>query len=322
MLYAGENEQTILFAQNGNLYLLSVNINSEPELLLGYEDWYIQFPSWSPDGTQIAFSAILPNYATAAVNGEIFIANNDGSMMEQLTNNDANNIYPLWSPDGAQIAFTSDLDGDWEIYTINVDGSNLTKITDNDADDGGHNGFTWSPDGQYIAYVSDQNNRAQFDDGSIGVLSENIYVVDTHDTSSLINLTQGISECGAGNFYKNPVWSRNENQLFFAFSCGSAWNIYRLDMISTLDALDIPSYERVTNDLDRYHGREGLDISSDGSSIVFISSNAWRFEQPEGIENIFVFNIDEPAAQMIMLTENSDERISYESPRWRPIPTE
>ena len=50
-------------------------------------------PSWSPDGTKIAFTRFLDN------NGDIFVTNADGSGTPvNLTNNPADDQYPSWGP--------------------------------------------------------------------------------------------------------------------------------------------------------------------------------------------------------------------------------
>lgn len=97
-------------------------------------------PSWSPDGTKIAFAL---GYVTVGEN--IFVMNADGSNIQQLTHHTSTTIenrYPTWSPDGSQIAFASHQDGDYEIFVMNSDGTNLTQLTDNSVDD---TMLAWSP---------------------------------------------------------------------------------------------------------------------------------------------------------------------------------
>lgn len=83
-------------------------------------------PSWSPDGSTIAFAT------QRGGTGQIYVMNADGSGQTKLTNNSSWNDQPTWSPDGAMIAYTSsNRDGNNEIYVMNADGSGQTKLTNN-----------------------------------------------------------------------------------------------------------------------------------------------------------------------------------------------
>jgi TolB protein len=61
-------------------------------------------------------------------NWEIYIVGLDGTGLERLTNNAANDGLPVWSPDGRTIAFVSDQGGGWAVWAMSPDGSNQRKL--------------------------------------------------------------------------------------------------------------------------------------------------------------------------------------------------
>ena len=78
---------------------------------------------WSPDGTRLAFTSIRDG------NIEMYVMNDDGSNVQRLTNDPAEDWVGAWSPDGTRLAFHTNRDGNWEIYTVNVDGTGITNLT-------------------------------------------------------------------------------------------------------------------------------------------------------------------------------------------------
>ncbi|MEM7538380.1 MAG: SH3 domain-containing protein [Chloroflexota bacterium] len=83
-------------------------------------------PSWSPDGSRIAYISQEDG------NFEVYVIGADGSGKIRLTNDLASDGLPTWSPDGQWIAFRSDRGGSWAIYVVRPDGSDLRKIVDAD----------------------------------------------------------------------------------------------------------------------------------------------------------------------------------------------
>ena len=64
-----------------------------------------KFPSFSPDGKQVAFSLY----------GDLWILPSGGGFARRITLSDAFDTKPRWSPDGKWIAFSSTRSGNWDV---------------------------------------------------------------------------------------------------------------------------------------------------------------------------------------------------------------
>jgi Tol biopolymer transport system component len=105
----------------------------------GVDEYY---PTFSPDGTRIAFSS------TRDGKTEIYVMDSDGSNPTRLTDNIYRDVSPVWSPDGNRIAFISDRVGQPDIYMMNSDGSDVFRLTNNSIYE---TSLSWSPDGTKLA---------------------------------------------------------------------------------------------------------------------------------------------------------------------------
>ena len=98
-----------------------------------------EFPSWSPDGTWIAYAS------DEGGNLDIWKKPIEGGEAVQITTASYDESQPAWSPDGRQIAFFSGIDGGG-IFLIPAEGGTPYRLTMS----GDHP--SWSPDGETIAF--------------------------------------------------------------------------------------------------------------------------------------------------------------------------
>jgi len=119
-----------------------------------YDDVETYQPQWSPDGTKIAFTR-YGNFL-GANNAELFIINNDGTNLVNISQNNNDDWYPVWSPDGSSIIFMSQRDSNREIYVWRNNA--VTNITNNTSTDEDH---SFSPDGSKIIFTSKRDNANQ-----------------------------------------------------------------------------------------------------------------------------------------------------------------
>ncbi len=107
-------------------------------------------PTWSPDGSRIAFAS------NRAGTYYLFVMNSDGSNQTPLTETEAQEVKPAWSPDGTRLLFTSvvltSVAEEGMLYILNLDDGTRTKLVDNSDRE---SAACWSPDGSKVAYLAD-----------------------------------------------------------------------------------------------------------------------------------------------------------------------
>src|SRR5690606_16411110 len=80
---------------------------------------------------------------------DIFIADLEGNIVKQLTNEPGYDAEAVVSPKGDKIVFSSMRNGDLDLYIMDIDGSNVKQITH----ELGYDGGAWfSPDGSKIVW--------------------------------------------------------------------------------------------------------------------------------------------------------------------------
>jgi tricorn protease-like protein len=127
----------------GSIHLIQADGSSDP-VMLSMHPSIDSKPSWSPDGSQIAFESLRDD----PINQEymdIYTMNADGSGLTRLTNTDTWYAQPDWSPDGSRIALVSDQQepGNSDLYVLNLKTKELNRLTD----DLRGREPSWSPDG-------------------------------------------------------------------------------------------------------------------------------------------------------------------------------
>jgi TolB protein len=109
-------------------------------------------PTWSPDGTKIAYVSMELKKPI------IYIQHLMTGQRSTVANFKGNNSAPSWSPDGSKLLVSLSRDAVSQIYSINADGSDLKRLTNTSGID---TEGRYSPDGQSIYFVSDRGGNPQ-----------------------------------------------------------------------------------------------------------------------------------------------------------------
>lgn len=183
-------------------------------------------PSWSPNGSQIAFTR---TFWAQNNRNELWTMNADGGNQQYIG---VEGYAAKWAPDGSRFIFTSSRSGNYEIYTCNIDGTNELQLTHTGGDEWMP---IWSPDGSQIAYslstgTWEAGNRTTYE----------IFVMNT-DGSNIRQLTSNNS------FDHYPRWSANGAHIVFESDRAAVehWEVY----IMNADGTDV---RRVTNSPGNY----------------------------------------------------------------------
>jgi DNA-binding winged helix-turn-helix (wHTH) protein/dipeptidyl aminopeptidase/acylaminoacyl peptidase len=111
-------------------------------------------PSFSPDGSQVAFAWDGPNSNTPN-QFNLYVKAIGSEKIEQLTHEPADWIVPAWSPDGRTLAFLR-AGGEKEgIFSISARGGPERKLASaNLLPFSGYLSLSWSPDGRQLVYYT------------------------------------------------------------------------------------------------------------------------------------------------------------------------
>ncbi|AQW32543.1 Tol-Pal system beta propeller repeat protein TolB [Ralstonia solanacearum] len=190
----------------GRRYQLQISDSdgANPQIALTSNEPIIS-PSWSPDGTKVAYVSFESRKPVVYVHDLV------AGRRTVISNQKGNNSAPAWSPDGRRVAVALSRDGNTQIYLVNADGSGLRRLTRSSAID---TEPSFSPDGRSIYFTSDRGGAPQ------------IYrmPVEGEDAGSAQRVTF------KGSYNTSPRMSPDGKLLAYISRVGGAFKLYVQDL--------------------------------------------------------------------------------------------
>ena len=195
---------------------------------------------------------------------DIFVADLEGNIIKQLTDEPGYDAEATISPDGKKIVFTSTRSGDLELYTMDIDGSNVKQVTTGLGYDGG---AFFSPDSKQLVFRASRPTSKEDVEAYTSLLKEGLvqptamelYICDA-DGANLKKIT----DLGGANWA--PYFHPSGKKILFATNhhskSGRQFNIFSINVDGT--GLEQITFDDVFDSFPMF--------SPDGKKIVFSSN--------------------------------------------------
>jgi TolB protein len=237
-------------------------------------------PTWSPDGSKVAYTAFVQRAKTKTRNADMFIYELATGKRWLVSYRQGINSGAAFHPNGDDIYLTISQSGTPDIYKMSLDGTLETRITN------GPRGAmnvepSISPDGKKIAFSSDRSGNPM------------IYVMNI-DGSNPTRVTF------AGKYNATPSWSPDGKRLAFAGWSDDHFDIFTMNADGT-DMVRITSAKKPNG---KWAQNEDPVFSPDGRMLMYTSNRT-------GTNQIYISNLDGSEERRI-----TNDRHNYFKPKW------
>ena len=270
------------------------------------------FPSWSPDGTRIAY--LSSSYQRGRIGGarelHLFTMAPDGTDIQDLTPKLAEVIQqsPQWAPDGQRLAFVARSWGSRvpdvyaDVYTVRRDGTELRQLAP-----AVQSPVAWSPDGQRLAF-------AQAVDEAVMLVT---VAADGSDLQQLVPIEGWQPQYGDPDpnqaWINSVAWSPDGTSILVSV------NDRHPAFIVELDSPHRREVGILRNPEGRFHGVRAAAWSPDGSQLALVGPSLVAIVPADGgpirglAESVGItVNVEgDPSPDPVMLSGSDFD--------WRPL---
>jgi TolB protein len=205
-------------------------------------------------------------------NKELFVMDQNGAHIRQLTSDRSITLSPAWSPDSREIAVTSYRDRNPDLVAVGPNGNGRRLLSQHP---GLNSAPAWSPDGNRIALTLSKDGNPE------------IYTMNSRGTD-LRRLTNHPA------IDTSPTWSPTSRQIAFVSDRAGSPQVFIMDAEgSNVRRL---TYQGNYNDRPSWSPR--------GDRIAFVSMEGSRFD-------VYVINVDGSGSQRLTMGNGSNESPSW-----------
>ena len=216
--------------------------------------------------TKIAFLSLQNG------NKELFVMDQEGVNIRQLTRDRSIVLSPAWSPDGKELAITTYRDRNPDLFAVSLNGVGRRPLSQQP---GINSAPMWSPDGSRLAFVMSKDGNPE------------IYTMNRHG----MDLRRVTNHPAIDT---SPAWSPTGRQIAFVSGRAGSPQVYIMDAEGS-------NVRRLT-----YQGNYNASPSWSprGDRIAFASLEGGRFD-------VYVINVDGNGLSRLTMGNGSNENPSW-----------